>query len=248
RVNQSIAESGRGSPAHQVTVVSRQFWAAAALEQFVLPLPMAAMRERYAAEYESLKPARKLEWRDAQALVTLRVQLEGRAMEIDVRPAQAAVLFAFQDRPSLAQAEVAQALECSEEFVLPRLRFWQTRGVLREAGPGVFETVEREAADSGRDTSDAPGESGLGGDEDADDLGSAAGGGPGARTEALRVHLNFIVGMLTNIGPLPLDRIHSMLGMFLPGESITAEELRDFLAQMVREDQIDLAGGMYSLK
>ncbi|KAJ2758356.1 hypothetical protein IWQ56_006022, partial [Coemansia nantahalensis] len=53
--------------------------------------------------------------------------------------------------------------------------------------------------------------------------------------------------MLTNLGPLPLDRIHGMLGMFLPGDTTTAEELRDFLAQMVREDRLDVAGGLYKL-
>ncbi|KAJ2793470.1 hypothetical protein H4R20_006530 [Coemansia guatemalensis] len=54
--------------------------------------------------------------------------------------------------------------------------------------------------------------------------------------------------MLTNFGPLPLDRILGMLGMFLPGENTTAEDLRNFLAMMVREDRLDLVGGMYKLK
>ncbi|KAJ2771509.1 Anaphase-promoting complex subunit 2 [Coemansia nantahalensis] len=254
RVNQGIAESGRASSCHQATVVSRQFWPASAAAQeqaVVLPPQMAAMRERFAAEFEALKPARKLEWRDAQALVTLRVQLEDRAIEVEVRPAQAATLFAFQDRPALTLAEVAQALECAEDFALPRLRFWQTRGVLRETRPGVFETVESEAGGSGATgPRDAPGgpPRGADSDEEPDDLGAAAGAPSGAGAEALRVHFNFIVAMLTNLGPLPLDRIHGMLGMFLPGDTTTAEELRDFLAQMVREDRLDVAGGLYKLK
>ncbi|KAJ1718852.1 Anaphase-promoting complex subunit 2, partial [Coemansia biformis] len=44
RINQSVAESGRCNPVHQATVVSRQFWAPATMEQYALPPPMAAMR------------------------------------------------------------------------------------------------------------------------------------------------------------------------------------------------------------
>ncbi|KAJ1827540.1 Anaphase-promoting complex subunit 2 [Coemansia sp. RSA 2599] len=277
RTDQLIAEAGRerqwDMPLHAI-VVSRQFWEAAAPERFVMPREMAEMKEKYAGVYESLRPARKLEWRDSLGKVRLAVQLADRSLDIAVSPAQAAVLMAFDDggSASLTVSELAEQLECGEEFVLPRLRFWQTQGVLREVSPNTFEPIEhREAPADYDDGSDdavadrsgaaadmAAGDTGrvvVGGDDDEDgdesDSGEAseqAGGSSGARTETLRMHFNYIVAMLTNIGPLPLDRIHGMLGMFIPGDTTTIDELRGFLALMVREDRLELSGGMYKLK
>ncbi|KAJ2793397.1 hypothetical protein H4S07_007065, partial [Coemansia furcata] len=99
------------------------------------------------------------------------------------------------------------------------------------------------------------GASGPGGDQgedyDDDNEGDTSGGAAdasNARTEALRMHFNFVEGILRNFGPLPLDRILSMLGMFLPGENTTAEELRSFLALMTREEKLEMSGGLYKLK
>ncbi|KAJ2878660.1 Anaphase-promoting complex subunit 2, partial [Coemansia asiatica] len=252
RTDQLIAEAAGDQmwdlPLHAV-VVSRQFWAAAPVEKFVMPREMAEMKEKYAGVYESIRPARKLEWRDSLGQVRLTVQLADRAVDVAATPAQAAVLMAFgaDGMPSsrLTVAELAEQLECSEDFVLPRLRFWQSQGVLREVSPGAFEPIEHQELHS------HGGEKETGDEDDSDsysDPGDAHVDSNSSRTETLRMHFNYIVGMLTNIGPLPLDRIHSMLGMFIPGDTTTIDELRGFLALMVREDRLELSGGTYRLK
>jgi len=43
----------------------------------------------------------------------------------------------------------------------------------------------------------------------------------------MKVFWSYIVGMLTNLGPLPPDRIHSMLSMFVQGETKYEESLED---------------------
>ena len=61
------------------------------------------------------------------------------------------------------------------------------------------------------------------------------------------------MGMLTNLGVLPLERIQSMLTMFVPapnGYNRTEEELRDFLAEQVKDGKIEVVkgeGGGYKL-
>ncbi|KAJ1947288.1 hypothetical protein FBU59_001893, partial [Linderina macrospora] len=113
---------------------------------------------------------------------------------------------------------------------------------------GVFEAIESEA--KGKDggcNSDKSTDNVVDEDELEGEIGSGARASAGADAEALRVHFNFVVGMLTNFGPLPLDRIHSMLGMFLPGEKIEPDELKTFLALMVREDKLEFSGGVYKL-
>ncbi|KAJ2346544.1 Anaphase-promoting complex subunit 2, partial [Coemansia sp. RSA 2618] len=240
---------------YSALVVSRQFWATEPpVEQFTMPAPMGEMRDRFTGVFESLRPARTLEWRDAQSRVDVCVEIGTRTLNMCVRPSQAAVLFAFQDAPRQSLNELALVLECSEEFVLPRVRFWQSRGVVREVGELVFETVETEGHEADRECEERAdrGSNTMGDnndDDDDDDDEGEGGSAPSAdaRTEALRMHFNFIVGMLTNFGPLPLDRIHSMLGMFIPGDQTTVEELRAFLAQMqlvwAEEDGLSVGGG-----
>jgi Anaphase promoting complex (APC) subunit 2 len=56
----------------------------------------------------------------------------------------------------------------------------------------------------------------------------------------------FIVGMLTNLGVLPVERIQSMLSMFVPAPNAynrTEGELRDFLAEEVRRGKLEFVKG-----
>ena len=63
----------------------------------------------------------------------------------------------------------------------------------------------------------------------------------------------FIVGMLTNLGVLPVERIQSMLTMFVPPPNPynrSEEELRSFLAEKVRKGRLEFVkgeGGGYKL-
>jgi anaphase-promoting complex subunit 2 len=62
---------------------------------------------------------------------------------------------------------------------------------------------------------------------------------------------SYIVGMLTNIKALPLDRIHSMLKMFAMQEDsayeFTIEELRDYLQAKVCNQELMFAGNLFRL-
>ena len=64
-----------------------------------------------------------------------------------------------------------------------------------------------------------------------------------------QVFWSYIVGMLTNLGSLPLERIHSMLKMFAmqgpSGSELTEHELRQFLDRKVREQLLVYAAGVY---
>lgn len=67
----------------------------------------------------------------------------------------------------------------------------------------------------------------------------------------MQSYFPYITGMLTNIGQLPLMRIHTMLGMFVQTPekyAKTPEELEDFLETMVRQGRLELFSGLYRLK
>ena len=71
---------------------------------------------------------------------------------------------------------------------------------------------------------------------------------PPRRTLALRPP----AGMLSNLGPLPLDRVHNMLRLFAGGGErpfdMTATELSRFLGRLVAAGGLALTDGIYSLR
>jgi len=56
----------------------------------------------------------------------------------------------------------------------------------------------------------------------------------------------FIEGMLTNLGSLPLDRIQTMLRI-APGYDKTAEQLAAFMEAARREGLVMVQGGFWKL-
>ncbi|GAB0091799.1 Anaphase-promoting complex subunit 2 [Sergentomyia squamirostris] len=70
------------------------------------------------------------------------------------------------------------------------------------------------------------------------------------REEELQVFWSYIVGMLTNLDSLPIERIHQMLKMFASNEKgveFSLGELKDFLQTKVRDHQLIFASGVYHL-
>ena len=67
----------------------------------------------------------------------------------------------------------------------------------------------------------------------------------------LQVYWNYIVHMLTNLGSLPLERIHSMLGMFgLQGnikKPMGLSDLKTFLQEKTVEQKLVFNNGSFSL-
>ena len=70
-----------------------------------------------------------------------------------------------------------------------------------------------------------------------------------AAMEKMNLYWQFIVGMLTNQGAMPLQRIVMMLKIVVPGGfPFSNEELREFLAGMVSRGKLEIvSGGNYKL-
>ncbi len=65
------------------------------------------------------------------------------------------------------------------------------------------------------------------------------------------MYWSYVVGMLTNIGALPLERIHSMLKMFAihgpEGSRCALEDVKLFLENKVKSGDLQFANGLYKL-
>jgi anaphase-promoting complex subunit 2 len=70
-----------------------------------------------------------------------------------------------------------------------------------------------------------------------------------AAMEKMNLYWQFIVGMLTNQGAMPLARVVMMLKIVVPGGfPFSNEELREFLAGMVAKGKLEIvSGGNYKI-
>ena len=70
--------------------------------------------------------------------------------------------------------------------------------------------------------------------------------------EEMEVYESYIVGMLTNLGQLPLERIHNMLKMFVSGSDVkynkTPQQLSMFLQHLCKQEKLECGpDGTYKL-
>lgn len=246
-------------------ILSSQFWPTFKTETIELPATLAAEFERYTKSYESYKGNRTLIWRPAIGRVDIEIELGDRLIEMAVSPSQAAILTLFQERESWTLAELSSTLKLPGSLVRKRIALWQTHGIIRELCAGdnggggdiVFVLVQDGSGDllmAGDERLLAGGVGGVGStapDEcDDDEAESAMASASEQREEDLQVFWSYIVGMLTNLDSMPLERIHQMLKMFAshgPGVEFTPEELKNFLQRKVREHKLIFVGGVYHL-
>ncbi len=140
---------------------------------------------------------------------TVRLDLEigQETVEMTVNPMQATVILHFVSKGNLVSSpfidswtilEMANACECSPELSESILKFWTTKGILVYDSTSASYTENKQGL-SNQDLV-VPME-----EEETDEQ------------EQMSAYTPFIVGMLTNLGRLPIERIHTMLGMFVQG-------------------------------
>ena len=229
-------------------IISKHFWPSAHPDDFALHPAMEERFKQFAKQYAVLKNPRRLDWQRGLGTVQLELELHGETREFDaVPPFQASAIMHFQgaDDAAWTLPELAATLKAPEEVTRRKMGFWVNRGVLKEArdsaGAIVF-TLTSQKAPRGEMNGGAMEEEESEMDASADNQMAAA----------KEVYLNYIKGMCTNMGALPLERIHNMLLMFCGGDEHPYEfdegQLRTFLTDLVKEDVLECSSGEYSVK
>lgn len=160
------------------------------------------------------------------------------------------------DAVSRSASELAALTGLDVASVTRRMEYWVSHGVVATSGSPsavVYTALDQPYGGGGNGSSKgaAGGGSGGGGgmDEDDDDA-NGVGGGENTRAPD-EVLMNFVCGMLRNLGTLPLERVHSMLKMYTMGSDYTYEkttrELQTLLVTMMEDEKIDLVDGQYKL-
>ena len=256
------------TPELHAKILSHFFWPELKGHQFKVPSEITELQQRYAEGFESLKQSRKLTWLNGFGQVTVELDLEDRVFVEEVSTWQATVIHAFNSGTAESEpvsktiTELSAQLNMSAALVRSACLFWVSRRILTEV-PGhrdtfrVLESLPATTNDNTNDTEYAAVDSTSSHtaaeiDESAVAAANAAvakESAEAAAMEKMNLYWQFIVGMLTNQGAMPLQRIVMMLKIAVPGGfPFSNEELREFLAGMVSKGKIEIvSGGNYKI-
>ncbi|XP_038623917.1 anaphase-promoting complex subunit 2 [Tachyglossus aculeatus] len=240
---EKLSEEERPAFPLMAVILSSEFWPPLKEEKLELPEQITEAMEAYSKKYEKLKAMRTLSWKHHLGLVTLDVMLADRTLSLSVSPVHAAILLHFEKKGSWALEELSEALKVPTASLRRKMALWLQQGVLREDPAGTFSVVEEEPP---RDRADNVVL--LDSDEEGD---SAMASQADQKEEELQLFWTYIQAMLTNLESLTLERIHSMLKMFVMTGPVVAEidlqELQGFLQKKVRDQHLIFSGGVYRL-
>uniref|UniRef100_A0A670YH84 Anaphase-promoting complex subunit 2 n=1 Tax=Pseudonaja textilis TaxID=8673 RepID=A0A670YH84_PSETE len=249
RINANIRDEEQKLPEQErppfslvAIILSSEFWPPLKEEKLELPGQIKEAMEAYAKKYEKLKAMRTLNWKHHLGLVNLEVELADRTLSLSVSPVHAAVILHFQGKSTWTLEELSEALKVPAASLRRKMTLWLQQGVLREEPPGTFTVIEEELKDQAEKVvlidSDEEGDSAMASQADQ-------------KEEELQLFWTYIQAMLTNLESLSLERIHSMLKIFvMTGPMVTEidiQELQVFLQKKVRDQQLSYSGGVYRL-
>ncbi|KAL2855997.1 hypothetical protein BJY01DRAFT_187012 [Aspergillus pseudoustus] len=258
-----------GTPDLHAKILSHFFWPEIQGQPFKVPEEIIQLQQRYSEGFESLKQSRKLTWLHGLGQVTVELDLEDRVFVEEVTTWQATVIYSFNspnnESVTRTTAELASQLEMSAVLVRSACLFWVSRRILTEVQRDTFRVLETlPTKDPASDDNNAAligsssNPSGAGDTSNAETAAAnaAAAAAAAARESAeaaamekMNLYWQFIVGMLTNQGAMPLQRIVMMLKIAVPGGfPFSNEELREFLAGMVSRGKLEIvSGGNYKI-
>ncbi|KAJ8670804.1 hypothetical protein QAD02_002063 [Eretmocerus hayati] len=251
---------GNASFPTSALVLSAQFWPPFKEDwRLELPGPIQRQLQRYVRAFEAYKGSRTLCWKTHLGNVNLDVETSGgRRLNFNVSPIHASIILCFERRAEWSLDDLSTELHVPTTVLRRKIGLWLSHGLLAESLDARDTFVTVEAAPPGSQAAPhqtaavlaqpaAPVDMIL----DEEELESAMASASDQREEELQVFWSYIVGMLTNLDSMPLDRIHQMLKMFASQGSGAVEcglpELRLFLDKKVREHQLLFSGGLYKL-
>ncbi|KAL7057615.1 hypothetical protein AAHC03_016797 [Spirometra sp. Aus1] len=264
----------------QAFILSGEYWPEFHREQFKLPSGLLKPFEHFTSRFEEVKGNRSVKWMHKLGLVNVDIERDGQPVTMDVSPLQAALLHLFTLKSRWTLCDLGQELEVTVSSIRRNLQPFVSLGILEEvvgamgppASASVLETYRvcahrppaplRSAITSGTGDSEAcnaarPSEINL--SISVDDVSrvvdvetSPVASSRETVNQELQVFWSYILGMLTNLGGLSLDRIHSMLRMFALGGmgeagECTKQQLRHFLEGKLREGQLICEDDLYKL-
>jgi anaphase-promoting complex subunit 2 len=247
RINAHIMESStftsaanESDPTVSALIVSSQFWPVFKKESMEFPPEINAVFERYKKSYEEYKGNRTLCWTPLNGKVNIEIEIGDKKLDMFVTPAQATIIMHFQNQKEWHLEKLSSVINMPQTVLRRRIGFWQLQGLIRESSENVFVLCE-EGDQGGEHEIESHTNVVL---DDEETMVSAN----DQREEELQVFWSYILGMLTNLDSMTLERIHQMLKLFATTSfEFSQDELKSFLQRKVREHKLVYAYGVYQL-
>ncbi|KAL7456107.1 hypothetical protein ACHAWC_007603 [Mediolabrus comicus] len=253
---EATSSSNDESPVVDAAIVSHIFWPHLQRDTSLKHHnKIQSKLDQFCKEYEKLKNPRRLVW--LQQLGTVELEVEAFETDCDghrvscvkdvtCTPAHATLLANFEDKTRWTLEELSEETGMSEEMVRKRMGFWINQRVIQvnRAGDELLYSLISVSEANSNDHSFFDHN-----DDDEQELAVSLGA---HEEEEMKVYESYIVGMLSNLGQLPLQRIHSMLKTFVSGSEHsydkTPNQLAVFLQQLCKDEKLEVGpDGMYKL-
>jgi len=251
------------NPIVDAAIVSHIFWPALQKDKLNHHPKMQNHLDHFALEYAKLKNPRRLEWFPHIGNVELELDLEEEVdgeiklvkKEFACSPIQASIISHFEDKNSWSLKDLSEEMDMDESILKQKIMFWIHQKVidskiLNDSLTFELVTLEKDSKEVEEEQSNSM--LGIDMEEEPDDESDQNIAIENQEKEAMQVYESYIMGMLANLGKLPLDRIHNMLKMFVAGSdhkyNKTPHELSAFLQQMVKGGKLACGSdGLYAL-
>lgn len=125
-------------------ILSKQFWPVFKDEKLQLHEKITEQLERFTKGFETLKGNRTLTWMSHLGLVDIEIELPDRQLSLSVTPVHATIIMHFQDKSVWKLDELSHTMQVPATNLRKKISFWQSRGLITEIQPDVFELTEEE--------------------------------------------------------------------------------------------------------
>lgn len=229
-------------------ILSAQFWPPFKNETLELPPEIKEQLKVYTKAFEALKGNRTLNWKPHLGTVNIEIEIGDKTLDLNVSPMQATIIMHFQEKPEWYLDDLSQVMKVPATVLRRKMTYWQSLGLMSVTNSDKYILIEQDDSNA-RIQSTPPSKKSqemIYGEEEESPMASAL----DQREDELQVFWSYVVGMLTNLDSMPLERIHQMLRMFASqdsGTEFSLQKVRHFLDTKVRNHQLILQAGLYKL-
>lgn len=221
-----------------VAIISKHFWPDIVGNNLKPCKEIEEVFHKVRNTFENDKAPKSLEFNFRTGFVELDVEYVKDSLVyqrvICASPLQAATLLFLQDNPLVKSQQISLAIDVEISQVDEAIKFWIAAGFCEIENSKI--KLSEYPKDPKLDKSDGTHNF------------NQNNGQVNIKQKSFHVYTSYILGMLNNLGPLPLERIHNLLKIFVKGDEIydeTVEDLKEFLDELVSTDQLTFDSGKY---
>jgi anaphase-promoting complex subunit 2 len=240
--------AGGGEAIVDVSIISHIFWPPLQKESINIHPKIQAHLDEFSNEYANYKKPRRLVWFQQLGQVQLELEVTDEVGEVTKKeftcsPLHATLISHFEDHDGCwTPSALSNVTGVSEDIVKKRMGYWINHKVVEIIhGPEMAYKLSSKHDGNG-----------IGNHEFYEEDDRIIVSLSGQEEEEWEVYESYVVGMLSNLGQLPLERIHNMLKTFVTGSehkyNKTPQQLSLFLQKLCKDEKLDYgADGMYKL-